>query len=285
MNQRIVSILCQSKHLAASLFLPDGEDLFPCLILCHGAFEYKENFYEMADGLRQIGVAAIVPDMPGHGQSYGERFHIDMDLWVTAIRSTVDFLEHQPAIDSRCIGAFGFSSGGTAVLEAALVEPRIKALITLDATVRNYLNLWDTIGFKALTLAGRIKKQLTGKDLRLNILNMLKTANVASDPLVNQRVLSDPQTIAAYSAFPLPGAAPCAFVDTITRIHNITAPTLIIHGQEDQVDSPETARLLHDALTCEKALEFISPSGHCGHLDTQKRKVLQLTADWALRFL
>jgi pimeloyl-ACP methyl ester carboxylesterase len=285
MNYRLVSILYQSKHLAASLFLPDGVGPFPCLIFCHGAFEYKENFYEMADGLRQSGIAAIVPDMPGHGQSFGERFHIDMDLWVAAIISTIDFLEHQPAIDSRRVGTFGFSSGGTAVLEAALVEPRIKALITLDATVRNYLNIWDTIGFQALTLAGRIKKQLTGKDLRLNILHMLKTAHVATDPLVNQRVLSDPQTIAAYSAFPLPGAAPCAFVDTITRVHDISAPTLVIHGQEDQVDSPESARLLHDALTCEKALEVISPSGHCGHLDTQKHKVLQLTADWALKFL
>jgi len=285
MNFQPLNIPCQNQLLAASLFLPDGDGPFPCLILCHGAFEYKENFYEMADGLRQPGIAAIVPDMPGHGQSFGERFHIDMDLWVTAIRSTVIFLERQPAIDSRRIGAFGFSSGGTSVLEAALVEPRIKALVTLDATVRNYLNLWDTIGFKALTLAGQIKKKLTGKDLRLNILHILKTAHVASDPLVNQRVLSDPQTIAAYSAFPLPGAAPCAFVNTITRIHNISVPTLVIHGQEDQVDSPETAQLLHDALTCEKALEFISPSGHCGHLDTQKHKVLQLTADWALRFL
>jgi len=285
MNFQPLTIPCQNQFLAASFFLPDGEAPFPCLILCHGAFEYKKNFYEMADVLRQAGVAAIVPDMPGHGQSFGERFHINIHLWVAAIRSILDFLEHQSEIDSRRIGAFGFSSGGTAVLEAAIVDPRIKALITLDATVRNYLNLWDTIGFKALTFAGRIKRKLTGKELTLNLLHMLKTAHVAVDPDVNQRVLSDPQTIAAYSAFPLPGAAPCAFVDTITRIHHISSPSLVIHGREDQVDSPETAQILHDTLTCEKALEFISPSGHCGHLDTQKHKVFQLTADWALRFL
>jgi len=287
MNHRFVSIPCQTQILAGALFIPIETPLapFPCLILCHGAFEYKENFYEMADALRQAGIASVVIDMPGHGDSFGERFHIDIDLWVQAIRSTTDFIERLPDLDNHRIGAFGFSSGGTAVLEAALAEPRLKALITLDATVRNYLGVWDTLSFKVLNHIGKIIKRMTGKDLRLNLVYFLKTAQVACDPTVNQAVVSNPRMIDAYSAFPLPGAAPCAFVDTITRVHRISIPTLVIHGREDQVDAPATARLLHDALTCEKSLEFISPSGHCGHLDTQKDRVFQLTTKWALNHL
>ncbi|MFZ2631014.1 MAG: alpha/beta fold hydrolase [Desulfosalsimonadaceae bacterium] len=282
MNFKSIVIPCQSQTLAGALFTPDGPAPCPCLILCHGAFEYKENFYEMAESLSQDGIAAVVPDMPGHGDSFGERFHINIELWVQAIRSAIDFVEHQPEIDSRRIGAFGFSSGGTAVLEAALAEPRLKALITLDATVRNYLGVWDTLSFKALNLIGKMKKRMTGKDLRLNLVHLLKTAHVACDPTVNQGIVSNPRMIDAYAAFPLPGAAPCAFVDTITQVHRISIPTLVIHGREDQVDAPETAQVLHDALTCEKSLEFISPSGHCGHLDTQKHRVFQLTKQWAL---
>ena len=287
MNHRLVSIPCQAQILAGALFIPAGTPSapFPCLILCHGAFEYKENFYEMAESLHRAGIAAVVPDMPGHGDSFGERFHINIDLWVKAIRSTIDFLELQPGIDSRRIGAFGFSSGGTAVLEAALAEPRLKTLITLDATVRNYLGIWDTLLFQFLNLIGKIKNRMTGKDLRLNLVHLLKTAHVACDPAVNQTIVTNPRTIDAYAAFPLPGAAPCAFVDTITRVRRISIPTLVIHGREDQIDAPATAQVLHDALTCEKSLEFISPSGHCGHLDTQKDRVFQLTKQWALKHL
>lgn len=287
MNHRIVNIPCHTKNLAGALFIPaeSSSDPVPCLIICHGAFEYKENFYEMAAGLCQTGIACVVPDMPGHGSSFGERFHIDIDLWVESIKSAIDFIEQLPDIESRRIGAFGFSSGGTAVLEAALVESRIKALITLDATVRNYLGVWDTLSFKALNHIGKIKKILTGKELRLNLVHLLKTAQVACEPGINQAVTSNPRMIEAYAAFPLPGAAPCAFVDTISRVHSISIPTLVIHGREDQVDSPESAKVLYDALTCEKSLEFISPSGHCGHLDTQKDKVLQLTMQWALNHL
>ncbi|MEZ4549188.1 MAG: alpha/beta fold hydrolase [Desulfobacterales bacterium] len=257
----------------------------PGLVICHGAFEYKENFFDLTAFLAKQGISALVMDMPGHGESSGERYHIDMDLWVRAIRTAVDWLEKDPEIDGNRIGAFGFSSGGTAVLEAALVEPKIKALITLDATVRNYLGFYDTLIFKLLTNVGKIKKRITGKGLRLNILSELNKATVAHDPAVNQALISDAALVAAYSHFPLPGAAATAFVDTIKRIHKIAAPTLVLHGEEDRVDPPDTARVIFNTLTCEKALEFIPQSGHCGHLDTQKETIMQLTADWAIKHL
>jgi hypothetical protein len=36
---------------------------------------------------------------------------------------------------------------------------------------------------------------------------------------------------------------------------------------------------------CEKAIELIPESGHCGHLDVQKKTIMQLTANWALTHL
>ena len=228
----------------------------PGLVICHGAFEYKENFFELATHLAEHGISALVMDMPGHGESSGERYHIDMDLWVRAIRTAVDWLEKDPEVDGKRIGAFGFSSGGTAVLEAALVDPRIKALITLDATVRNYLGFWDTLVFKLLINVGKIKRKITGRDLRLNILAELKKVTVSYDPAVNQAVISDAALVAAYSHFPLPGAAATAFVDTIKRIHKIAAPTLVLHGEEDQVDPPDTARVISIPSPVKKPLSL-----------------------------
>jgi len=260
-------------------------DKMPCLIICHGAFDNKENFFELARFLNEQMIAAIAIDMPGHGDSSGDKFHINIGLWVKAISSTISILENLSEIDSKKIGAFGFSSGGTAVLEAAMVDRRLKTLITLDATVQNYLGFWDTLFFKIIVGIGKFKKKLTGSDLRVNLSHILKNAHVAYDQEVNQSIISDQRIIDAYSAFPFPGGAPCAFVDTISRVNQIKAPTLILHGEEDKIDPPESAERLFSALTCNKKLELIPKSGHSGHLDTQKKKVFQLTVDWAKKYL
>lgn len=286
MNREIIQFACGPETIAAVFFVPNaGSDPGPCLILCHGAFEYKENFFELAEVMAAGGISSLVLDMPGHGQSTGKRYHIDIDLWVRAISCGIDWLEGRPDVAPHSIGAFGFSSGGTAVFEAALADKRIKALITLDATVKNYLGVWDTLIFKILNMAGIVKRKLFGADLRLNIVRELKKAAVAHDPAVNQAVISDPQIVAAYSAFPLPGAAPTAFVDTINRLNRISVPTLILHGEKDEIDPPETARLIFNTLTCEKALEMLPDSGHCGHLDTRKDEMMGLARDWAAKHL
>jgi len=285
MNVSNISIKCGKEVLAAVQFSSDNalNQVNPGIIICHGAFEYKENFFELAHFLVENNIIAIVLDMPGHGASTGERFHVDIGLWVEAIHSAIDYAKNLAMINSDCIGAFGFSSGGTAVLESASSDQRLKMIVTLDATVKNYLNLWDTISFKAIIYTGKVKRMITGSDLRLKLIHVLKKAKVAYDPTVNDNIICDKKMLEAYSSLPFPGAGQCAFVDTIKRTHRIKIPTLIIHGNDDHIDPPKTALELFDSLTCEKAIEILTNSGHCGHLDTQKDKIMKLTAEWVLK--
>jgi len=287
MKTKFVSINYGKDIVAAVLFTPKSHhfDRYPCIIVCHGAFELKENFFDFCRFLCAKKIGSIVIDMPGHGESSGERFHVNIEYWVKAIQATIDFIENQPEIDPARIGAFGFSSGGTAVLETAIIDPRLKALITLDATVKNYLNLFDTLSFKLINFAGKIKKKITGSDLRLNLTHLLKNAIAAHDETVNKNILSNPQTVASYASFPFPGAAQCAFVDTINRMDRIKIPTLVMHGKEDHIDPPQTAKIFFDRLTCVKELQLLENSGHCGYMDTQKTQVMELTADWANKHL
>ena len=60
---------------------------------------------------------------------------------------------------------------------------------------------------------------------------------------------------------------------------------LVLWGEEDKVDPPETARRLFEALTCQKQLHIIPGNGHVGHLDRNRDKVFALTADWVLKTL
>jgi pimeloyl-ACP methyl ester carboxylesterase len=113
----------------------------------------------------------------------------------------------------------------------------------------------------------------------------LSKATLASDPEIQKKLMSDPRALKAFLNFPFPSGAEAFFVDTLDRVGGIHAPTLILWGEDDKLDPPETGRLLLKALTCEKELHIIPGNGHMGHLDRNRDKVFALTAEWALKKL
>lgn len=277
------------KSLGASIharFVPaqTGEKQ-PVLIVSHGAGEFKENYQELADYLSHRGIASLLVDMHGHGESGGQAYHVSMHEWVADLRAAMDYLETRQDVDPKRIGAFGLSSGGTAILEAALVDPRLKALVALDATVMNTLPLSLTLMMGSLSAIGYLKRWITGKDLRISIVQMLSEVSLAADPEINARLSVDPGKIRAFANFPLPGAAQSFFVSTIKRVPKILAATLVIWGEEDNLDPVSTAHALHEALTCEKSLAIVPGNGHVGHLDRNRVKVFDLTAEWLSKHL
>ncbi len=280
-----VRIRSLGDELAAVLFLPDGNERSPVLIICHGAGEFKENYYELCELLATKGVATLAIDMHGHGESGGERFYVNMKQWVADIQAGVEFLQKHPRIDGKKIGAFGLSSGGTAILEAALVEPRLKALVALDATVRDSLPFALSFFMKTLVFFGSVKMFLTKRDMRVPLAKMGGAFHLASDPEVEKRLHSDPRTTAAFMALPFPGATEAFFVNTLLRVSKIVVPTMVLWGAEDKLDPPESGKMLFKTLTCKKALHIIAGNGHVGHLDRNRHEVFALTAAWALENL
>jgi uncharacterized protein len=280
LGRESVVIKSLGEDLSGVLFLADGSGPRPVLIICHGAGEFKENYFELSEYLARRGFSSLTLDMHGHGASGGERFHVNIDHWVADIGAAVQFLSQHHRIDPEQIGAFGLSSGGTAILEAALVNPKLKVLITLDATVRNSLPLGQSLFFRVLIALAKVKRLFTGSDWRIPLLKLSGELHLASDPVIDRRFQSDPKMREPFLAFPLPGAAQAFFVDTLCRVPSICVPTLVIWGEEDKVDPPETARQLFAALRCRKELHIISGNGHLGHLDRQRDRVFELTAAW-----
>ncbi len=280
-----VSFFSGTDTISGTLFIPNTDKLLPALIICHGALDFKENYFDLCEYLAGKAIATLAIDMHGHGASGGKRLHVNMKDWVLDIKSAVDFLEQISEINGNSIGVFGMSSGGTAVLEAALLDRRIHCIITLDATVRNALSLAEHLGMNILNAIGWIKRLITKEDLRISMVGPFKKVEVASDPQVNRRWKENPKVLKMWSAFPVPGASPSLIVDTIKRIHLITVPTLVIHGEDDKVDPPQTAHLLFDALRCVKRLCIVPGNGHLGHMDRNKNIVMELTSQWALSHL
>jgi alpha-beta hydrolase superfamily lysophospholipase len=286
MNTKIqkesVEFVSLGVKLVANLFLLADPRPAPALIVCHGAGEFKENYDELCEFLAEAGIASLAVDMHGHGKSGGSPFNIVINEWVADVRAAIDFLSKNPAVDADSIGAFGLSSGGTAILEAALVDSRLKFLVPLDATVHNSMPLPLTWFLQTLLLAGRIKKRFTGKELRLSLTWMFSFMNLAADKEINKRIKADPRARAAFMAFPFPGGEESFFVDTINRVAGIKAPVMILWGEKDEIDSPKTGRKLFDTLTCKKQIHVVPGNGHMGHMDRNRQNVFALTRDWIL---
>jgi len=281
-----MEFLSLGHPIAGVLFLPgEAPGKFPALAVSHGYMDFKENYFELCEYLASRGIASLAMDMHGHGESGGERYHIHLDEWVADIRAALDALQAHASIDGGRMGAFGLSSGGTAVVESALVDKRIRALITLDATVRPILGFSERLGVGVLAALGRLKRSVTGRDLRVSMVHAFRKVEAAHDPRVNAWWNTNPRVLEMWSSCPFPGSEASAVVDTISRVHGITAPTLVLHGAQDRIDSPETARMLFGALKCPKELHIIEGNGHLGHLDANKQAVMDLTAGWALRHL
>lgn len=234
----------------------------------------------MAEYLASRNIASFVPDMHGHGESEGERFHVRMAQWVPDLQAAMDYLATDQRIDANKICAFGLSSGGTAILEAALVDHRLRALVALDATVRTSLPFIFDVMLRVCLVIGIIKKKLTGDDLRYPLAKIVGSIPMTTDPEVDQRLFKDTATLKSTMAFPFPGSKEAFYVDTIKRVDRITAPTMVIWGEEDQLDSTETAHLLFKALRCKKELHIVPGNGHAGHLDRNRHRVFELTAGW-----
>lgn len=277
-----VSFASLGDKIRAVLVRVTGATSGPLLLVAHGAGEQKENYLPLAKHLALRGVRCLLLDMHGHGESGGRRYHVRMQEWRADIHAALDFLQSRSDLRDSKIGALGLSSGGTAILEAAVSEPRLSALVALDATVQNTLPLSVTVSMRLLSILGWLKTLVTGQDMRISIMRLLDEVALASDPAINAKLKTDPGKARAFSAFPMPGAAEAFFVNTIKRVHQVKAPTLVIWGEDDQLDPVSTAHTLHAALTCEKRIEIVPGNGHVGHLDRHRERVFDLAADWVL---
>lgn len=127
-----LTVLIQSGSLEAQLHLPEGEGPFPVCLVLAGLGSCKEEMFPHAQVLAQRGVAALVPDMPGCGQTLLRhgipcgRSHLE-----EAVAALIAAAQRHPQLDPQRIGATGLCMGGGYAWRAAALEPSIKACATL----------------------------------------------------------------------------------------------------------------------------------------------------------
>lgn len=113
-------------HLRLPKGAAAGKRVPAVLVMCGGDM-YKEDREKYAEGALSEGLAALVVDAPGTGQTTFPHAPESVVAW----QSALDALASHPAIDGQRLGAFGVSRGGLWVMRLAAHDARIKALISV----------------------------------------------------------------------------------------------------------------------------------------------------------
>ncbi len=127
--QEVLKVRRDGKEAVGYLRLPKGasaKNKVPAVLVMCGADMYKEDREKYADGATKEGMAALVVDAPGTGQTSFDNTPESIVAWQAAL----DALQARPEIDGDRLGAFGVSRGGLWVMRLGAQDKRIKGLIS-----------------------------------------------------------------------------------------------------------------------------------------------------------
>ncbi len=120
--------------LAGTLMLPDAANgPLPAVVQGPGwlGLRAARLYQPYHDGLLAAGVAVLVFDYRGFGESGGDATYLDPMGQVADYRAAVTYLESRPEIDASRIGVFGSGgTGGGNAIYAGGLDPRVKCVVS-----------------------------------------------------------------------------------------------------------------------------------------------------------
>jgi uncharacterized protein len=123
-----------SDSCAAWLYEPAGggfDGTVPLIVMAHGLTgTRRDRLGPFAERFADAGVAALVFDHRGFGDSTGEPDHVDPELKLKDWRAAIAYARSLPGVDAGRIATFGSSLGGGNALAAAAEDSAIAAAIS-----------------------------------------------------------------------------------------------------------------------------------------------------------
>jgi uncharacterized protein len=132
-DEHPVDFASPGARLAGSLFLPVGPGPYPAVAMVHGAGpDTRENYRLLASSLARRGVAALIYDKRGAGESTGDLRTASFEDLTDDALAAVARLRREPGVDPERVGLAGMSQGGWVIARAAVQSPDVAFLVALS---------------------------------------------------------------------------------------------------------------------------------------------------------
>nr|WP_313955070.1 alpha/beta hydrolase [Shewanella algae] len=164
--------------MAALILLPDGFDAakrYPTIVSVHPFGSCKEQTSSAVYGkaLAELGYVVIAFDASFQGESGGmPRYVEDPTQRVEDISRVIDYAVTLPYVDETRIGGLGICGGGGYILNSALTEKRLKAVVGITPVnvgrlFREGFSLYNPIGALE-AMATQRTAEARGAELQVN---------------------------------------------------------------------------------------------------------------------
>ncbi len=252
------------SRCAGTLYLPEGIDKPPVVVMGHGLGALKEfRIPAFAKSFVRAGLAAYAFDYRHWGESEGEPRQMisparQLEDWHAALAHVRQIDE----VDGDKLGIWGSSFGGAHVIHVAAEDHNIRAVVAQVLAADTASAVIDMgIGFALRSTALGIVDSLCGlvgkEPLYVPLVGKPGEAAVMNTPesLDGYMAMVDPDTnwenkVAARSLLLLP------LYRAVSVGHKVTSPTLLIAGREDSLVKIEDTRKLAEKMPGAELVEL-----------------------------
>ena len=131
-----VSFPFGTTQLEGYLARPEGDGLFPGVVVIHEIYGLNENIKDIARRFAGAGYVALAVDLfAGRNRAIcmfrfmGELLFKSLDNnSIRVLKTALTFLAEQPGVDNARLGAIGFCMGGAFAIAWACNDDRLKAI-------------------------------------------------------------------------------------------------------------------------------------------------------------
>jgi acylglycerol lipase len=236
----------------------------------HGHGEHSGRYERFARGMAAHQMATYAVDLRGHGESAGQRGHVDSwSQWVDDAEAFVKRVENETTGE---VVPLGHSFGGVVVLSAARAGKLSKAgrFIVSNPALR--------LTKEVPAWLSNVSKALATVAPKLTLNNNVDAGTVSRIPEVVEAYRADPLvhskiTTRLYAEWRK------ASKDNLDHAGDIQLPFLIVAGTDDRLIDPDSSRDLHRKAPASE-LRMLDGRYHEPFNDLGSDEVFELIADW-----
>ncbi|KKW64137.1 alpha/beta hydrolase [Mycolicibacterium elephantis] len=225
-------------RIVYDVWTPDGEPR-GVVVLCHGFGEHTRRYDHVAQRFGEAGLITYALDLRGHGRSGGKRVYLrNIGEYTTDFRTLVGIATRDhPSLDRVVLG---HSMGGGIVFAYGVEHlDEYSAMVLSGPAVYAH----DMVSSPMIVLAKVVGSILPGLPV---------------EQLETEAVSRDPEVVAAYMADPLVhhGKVPAGVAKALIKVGEtmpqraakLTAPLLVVHGEQDKLIPVEGSRRLLECV-------------------------------------
>jgi len=237
----------------------------------HGLGEHGGRYQRFADGMARFGMSTYAVDLRGHGNSPGQRGHVDSwSQWVDDAAAFIDHVERQ--VDQEVV-PLGHSFGGAVLLSAVLAGRVTRAGRFVLSSPALQLKVAVPAWKKRL---GEMTSRITP---RLSMSNEVDPSTLSRLPEVVEAYRSDPLVHSKISSRTFTEWQRSAAED-LERAGEIKIPFLILAGSDDRLIDPDGSRRLHERAPQMSTLHVLEGHYHEPFNDRDSEEAFTLIRDW-----